>query len=657
MNEEFIKLFYEESQEQLDAAEEALVSYEKEQSISFIEEAYRSLHTIKGAANMFGFNAIGDFTHKVEDILDEIKNGSIEDPVAVTNRLINYVDHVKSILSDPSMQQEQTKSNHEMMVDDLHSLILVNQKGETSKVNLEKTNRSTFYLHVQSKVKIEEGSNHPVLDVIGELVEKGKSKVKPHLVDHIYDYWDIYLENDLSVDEIEMEFMFYDSDVEIKAYKLSDSELFGVGEFETAISQIEGLRINEKLVRLNGLIDKLNSKKLAKVASKSTQLKSSSLRVSSQKIEILMNSVSELVTELAHLSLLAKTHSIPELAHLTEKMERHIYNLRDATFDMSLVPVSNIEGRLQRIVRDNSKGLNKEIELVVEGAEIEIDKSFLELLADPFMHILRNAIDHGIETIDERLEADKPAKGVITLKVYRSGTDVVFDFKDDGQGLDKERIFEKAVEKGIINSSAQLVENEIFELIFHPGFSTAHEVTNISGRGVGMDVVRNNIQQLKGSISIASTKAVGTTFSIKVPLTLSILESLLFKVADLSLLIPLNEIKQCHHISVHALEAHSNDVFLIDGQFLPVIDLRQEFEYGKTSAEMVSLLQVGSSGKEVCLMVDEIVGEFQAVIKPIGEHYDSLQYLAGASILGDGSVALLLEPNKVQSLINQPSYA
>ena len=652
MNEEFIKLFYEESQEQLEAAEDALVSYEQEQSIAFIEEAFRSLHTIKGAANMFGFTEVGDFSHKVENILDEIKNGNIDDTTSVTNNLITYVDHLKNILSDPNIEQEETKANHQMMDEDLNALIksLNKEDKDKSEDKADKSKYSTYYLHIQSLVKIEEKSNHPVLGVIDELAEKGITKTQPHLVDHLYDYWDIYIADEISIDEIEMNFMFYDSDVEAKAYKLADTNLFGLREFEDEINEIEGLRIKEKLLRLNALIDKLNTRKLSKTEVKTTKLKSSSLRVSSQKIEILMNSVSELVTELAHLSLIAQKHSIPELQYLTEKMERHILNLRDATFDMSLVPVSNIVSRLQRIVRDNSKELNKEIDLVIKGSEIEIDKSFLELLADPFMHILRNAIDHGIETVEEREAHGKPAKGTITVSVYRSGADVVFDFKDDGKGLDQDKIFSKAVEKGIVSATDRLNQKEIFDLIFHPGFSTAHEVTNISGRGVGMDVVRNNIQELKGSISITSTKKEGTTFSIKVPLTLSIIDGLLFKVADLFLLVPLNEITQCHNI---AKENLPNDLMLVDDQFLPIISLRKHFDYEtETESETIDLIQINSNGKEVCLTADEIVGEYQAVIKPIGEHYSSLDYLAGATILGDGSVALVLETNRLQSLLN-----
>ncbi|MDH5367841.1 MAG: chemotaxis protein CheA [Cyclobacteriaceae bacterium] len=374
----------------------------------------------------------------------------------------------------------------------------------------------------------------------------------------------------------------------------------------------------------------------------------SSIRVSSDKLDELMNQVSELVTTQAGLSLYSQNNHNPTLEVITENIEKLSRQLRDITFGMTLIQINNLFGRFQRVVRDLSSQLDKPVSFITEGGETELDKTIIESLTDPLMHLIRNSLDHGIESKSERVKRGKPEEGTIKLKSYYSGAKVYIQIEDDGQGLDIEKIKQKAIDKNIISIDEVLSEKEVMELIFAPGFSTSKNVTELSGRGVGMDVVRRNILDIRGDISIDSTRGAGTKITLGLPLTLSIIDGLLVKVQETFFVIPLSVVDKCHEVKRKELDNEFNQLIVLDDVQIPFLDLRSEFTMiDETLPTLASIILIKNEDKKVGICVDSIVGEYQAVLKPVGKYYRNQEFISGATILGDGTIALVLDTYKI----------
>lgn len=374
---------------------------------------------------------------------------------------------------------------------------------------------------------------------------------------------------------------------------------------------------------------------------------SSSIRVSSDKVETLINLVSEMVTIQARLSLLSKEAQIPEIIEVAETLEKLTRQLRDNAFEISLIPISSLVTRFQRLIRDLSKELNKEIEFIAEGTDTELDKTIIESLADPLMHIFRNAIDHGIESTEDRLKSGKTAKGTLKFKAYYSGTSVYIDIIDDGQGINTEKVKAKALSQGLINEKQSLSTKQINELILLPGFSTAENITDISGRGVGLDVVKKNINKIQGEIEINSTEGQGTTFSLKLPLTLSIIDGLLVRIDKIEYIIPILVIKKVSPMRHKNMTNAFNNTIVVDGEQIPFLNLREEFNISSKAPDLVEVVVVNYGSKQVGIIIDRVIRESQVVVKSIGKHFKDQEIISGASIMGDGSVALVLDTNKI----------
>lgn len=314
---------------------------------------------------------------------------------------------------------------------------------------------------------------------------------------------------------------------------------------------------------------------------------------------------------------------------------------------MTLIPIKSIFPRFSRLIRDISGELGKEVEFIVEGGETELDKSIIETVSEPITHILRNSLDHGIESNEERLRLGKEEKGKITLKAYNSGTNVLISIKDDGQGIDLEKVRLNAISKGIISSDASLSESEILDLIFDAGFSTAETVTEVSGRGVGMDVVKKKIVGLKGEISIETNINRGTNIILKLPLTLSIIDGLLVKINEDFYIIPLACVDKCFEVSMAEIENNFNQLLILDGEQVPFINLKEDFYTFQDKSKINRVIVVNSESKKIGLCVDSIIGEYQAVLKPLGKYYRNQDFISGATILGDGTIALVLDSNRL----------
>lgn len=353
------------------------------------------------------------------------------------------------------------------------------------------------------------------------------------------------------------------------------------------------------------------------------------------------------------LSLLTALSLQPELASVAEEIEKITRQLRDKTFDICLVPIGSLLTRFKRLVRDLSLELHKNIMFEAEGVETELDKNVVEGLSECLVHIFRNSIDHGLEDEAERLRKGKSAQGRILLKAYNSGTNVVIEVQDDGAGIDLEKVRKKAIEKALIKPEQKLTEQETLELLFMAGFSTAQGVTAVSGRGVGMDVVRKKIKELRGDVSISSRKDAGTTITISLPLTISILDGLLVRVSDTDFVLPLSFVEKSYSVSVAELARATNNQLILDGTPVINFNLADAFSFGSLSNTAFGVvIKMGQTS--VVLLVDEIIGEYQAVLKPLGRFYQHQDFLSGGSLKGDGTVALVIDPHKlVQEILSK----
>ena len=374
----------------------------------------------------------------------------------------------------------------------------------------------------------------------------------------------------------------------------------------------------------------------------------SSIRVPADKLDVLVNLVGELVTVQARLTQTASLLNDADLASVAEEVERLTAELRDNTLNIRMLPIGTTFGRFKRLIRDLSQELGKEIEMTTEGAETELDKTVIERLNDPLVHLIRNCIDHGIERPEEREALDKPRAGTIHLSAVHSGAYVVIRIKDDGKGLDREAILLKAVEKGLVSPNGELTDKEVFSSIFHPGFSTAKEVTNVSGRGVGMDVAKRAIDALRGSIDVSSEKGKGTAVTIRLPLTLAIVDGLLVRIADEHFVLPLSIVEECVELTKEDTEkSHGRNMAHIRGEIVPYIKLRDEFNISGDSPDIEQIVVTGVNGERMGFVVDNVIGEHQTVIKKLGRIYKDVDAVSGATILGNGTVALIVDALKL----------
>ncbi len=379
------------------------------------------------------------------------------------------------------------------------------------------------------------------------------------------------------------------------------------------------------------------------------------LRVDAAKLDHLIDLVGELIIAGAGAHLIARKHKIKDLTQATSAVSRLMEEVRDSALNLRMVQIAGTFNRFQRVVRDVSQELNKDIALKISGAETELDKTVVEKLADPLTHLVRNAMDHGIESAERRAAAGKPAQGTVSLHAQHEAGQVVIEVSDDGGGLAKERILKKGIERGLVAPDAALSDKDIFNLVFQPGFSTAEQISNLSGRGVGMDVVKRSINALRGTIDLRSTEGVGTTVCIRLPLTLAIIDGFLLGVGKSSYVVPLSMVVEC--IEMSRQQATDKDWLDLRGEVLPLVRLRELYEIEGEPGRRQNVVVVQGGGKRVGLVVDQLMGELQTVIKPLGKVFQHVRGVGGFTILGSGAVALLLDVPNLVTQVTQQSEA
>jgi two-component system chemotaxis sensor kinase CheA len=675
----FRKKFLEEASEHIHELEKSLLELEVDpENKELIEKVFRAMHSLKGGGAMFGFDKVSEFTHNLETVYDFVRN----DKMAVNKSLLNItlasVDHLKRLLNEEHEDHDSLMKDHEYLVKEIEGLaksleepIKLKESAPISRTKVVSTAEyKTFYIRFNPNPGIFDNGTNP-LYLIDEIAGLGETFVIPR-VDKVpklgelkplrcYTYWDILLSTSADINSITDIFIFVEDDCELEIVKIVDFNLLREEKFIERLQLVKkndeaiGIEmLNEQAVEIKAAIEKREKKPVDKTTITTKESSISSIRVASDKLDLLMNLVSELVTTQARLSLYTETDTRPELIGITENVQKLTRQLRDIAFSIVLIPIENMLTRFQRLVRDLSNELKKDVSFVIEGAETELDKTIIENLVDPLMHILRNSMDHGIEDPDVREKLGKPRQGKILLKAFYSGANVHIQVSDDGAGMDPEFIKSKAIAKGIISPDAILSRKEILDLIFIPGFSTADRITDLSGRGVGMDVVKRKISDIRGEVEVESEVGQGTILTIKLPLTLSIIDGLLVKISHTHYIIPLAVVDKIYAVEHRKIIKAFNNVLILDGEQVPFFNLRQEFNEPESDSLMEEVVVVRYEDKQVGIAVDTVLGEYQAVLKPLGKHYKRQEIISGATILGDGTIALVLDPNKtIKQFSNQ----
>ncbi len=676
---QFLQTFYEESFEGLDIMENSLLSLDVGAADGEeINNIFRAAHSIKGGSGTFGLSAVADFTHVLETLLDEMRDGRREVSQPAVDLMLTSVDVLREMLSalsdDEALDTDRITDVHAQLEQMLSSATESSSNSSAnSTVDLDSRERATesevvntagWLIKFQPHLDLFRSGNDPVR-IFRELEDLGKIDISVDLgklpafedmdPEESYLSWQIILHSDSSREQIVEVFAWVedDCDLEIAVIEAETVPLQKAAPDATLLdlpaSDQSSVGQNQDKKQLNKVSD--NKKPKEKVAKKSVSNEASSIRVGIDKVDDLINMVGELVITQSMLNQLGEDFEMDRLQKLQAglaELERNTRELQESVMRVRMLPISFAFNRFPRLVHDLSQKLGKKIDLKLSGEQTELDKTVMEKISDPLVHLVRNSLDHGIELPAERLERGKEERGTLYLNAFHQGGSIVIEITDDGAGLDAEKLLKKAREKGLVGVDETLSKDKIHELIFHPGFSTAETVSDVSGRGVGMDVVRRNINSLGGAIEIESEIGVGTTITIRLPLTLAILDGQLVKVGGSTYIIPLVSIIESLQIQSGTVNTIAGDteLYKFREEYVPIVRLHQLFNV-KAERELLTegILMVveGEGGKYSGLFIDDLLGQQQVVIKSLESNFRRVEGLSGATILGDGHVALILD--------------
>ena len=674
---QFIPTFLEECFEGIELMEASLLNLEQgdEETINSI---FRAAHSIKGGAGTFGFNHVTEFTHLVENLLDEMRDGRRNIAHKDIEILLDSVDCmrllIEAIRDDCSYDDSKVIVTSQLLTATLNNISIdENIVEDTIKDNESSSNAiaddslTHWSISFIPEHHLVQTGNDPLL-LLNALAELGKVSVTancnsiPSLVDfdatELYISWQITLITAAKKEDIAEIFEWVEDDCQLV---ISNEESIDKKPTEINVDIANETDETDELTAEKPTIKakaktKVNPNVTNDSCLQKPKAESGSIRVGVDKVDSLINLVGELVITQSMLSELGNDFELSKVARLNSGLEQLLQNtkeLQESVMRIRMLPISFAFNRFPRLIHDLSKKMGKEIELLISGEQTELDKSVMEQISDPLVHLVRNAVDHGIEATDVRIAQGKPEKGTVSLDAYHQGGSIVIEIKDDGGGIDSNVILAKAIENGLVDESISLSESQVYDLLFEPGFSTAKTLSDISGRGVGMDVVKRNIQSLGGRIQIESTLGVGSTFKVFLPLTLAILDGQLVKVGREVYIIPLITIVESLQTQEALINRTSGDMVLyrLREDNVPVIPIYKLFNIPAQNKAIKNslLVVVEADGQKVGLMVDDLLAQQQVVVKSLNENYQQVEGVSGATILGDGSVAMILD---VPSMIN-----
>lgn len=678
----FQESFFTESAEHVETMETGLLELEERPTdLDLLNRIFRAAHSIKGNAGMFNFTDIGELTHQMENVLDLLRNEKMPVTPEVIEVLFRALDGLKGLLDVAQGQGEIDEELIKRLKEELQSC---QAEGGT---NAQPLPPGAAPVHGQSASKpgwrpvtidwvplpelFQRGLDP--LQIFRDLHELGMVKVLEVRTDELpalpvmdpercYLSWGIELETDAPIAKVDAVFDFVRDGSELtivdRAPKKRESYK-RVGDILVEEGVVTSEQVAESLAKQKNLGQILVEEKKAtpqqidKALQKQQQLKkgeTASIRVDTDKIDKLINLVGELVITQSMITDLGEKFTISQLPVLQERivqLERNTRELQERVMSIRMMPIGSAFHRFPRLVRDLAGKSGKQIQLVMTGEETELDKTLIEAIGDPLTHLVRNSADHGLEPPEERLAQGKPAKGTIRLHAYHDGGNICIAVQDDGRGLNREKIVRKAVEKGIIADGSNMSDEEVFQLIFRPGFSTAEKVTDVSGRGVGMDVVKRNIEGLGGSVGVQSTLGKGSKLTLKLPLTLAIIDGMTVRVGNDNYIIPLISVTESIRPKTQDLQriVGKGEVVNLRGEWVPMVRLYEVFNRPAdfTDPSQALLVIVEVEGRRVAVLVDELTGQQQVVIKSLEQNYRKVEAISGATILGDGQVALILD--------------
>ncbi|MEW6514911.1 MAG: chemotaxis protein CheA [Pseudomonadota bacterium] len=713
--EEIYSVFAQEAREQLTAMEDGLLRMEQgDHDAETLNAIFRAAHTIKGASGVVELHHIEKFTHILENLLDKLRNEEIEVSPELITALLKGCDHIGALLDrvdqgqmdeDAGLQQagevnaDVLRGFTNVQVADSTAMMPDASVGTVERAGGETAISDCWHVSIRFGRDVLKMGMEPLAFLryllnLGEIVHlETLCDALPTAADMdpecCYLGFEITLRSHATKDQIENVFAFCRDECELHILppnsKVADflglierlpEETMRLGEIlvkSGALTQEEldaGLRRQEAATRIAEATEQvppqigeiLVEKKMVQpelveaAAAKQKQVadkksaESRLIRVQADKLDQLIDLVGELVIAGASANLLAQKSGQGTLVEATSVLSRLVENIRDSALQLRMVQIGETFNRFNRVVRDVSKELGKDIELVISGAETELDKSVVEKIGDPLMHLVRNAMDHGIEPAAVRAAAGKPERGRVELNAFHDSGSIVIEVVDDGGGLNAEKIQAKAIEKGILQPGQTLSEQEIVNLIFEAGFSTMEKVTNLSGRGVGMDVVKRNIQALRGTVDVRTEVGVGSRFVIRLPLTLAIIDGFLTSVDNAAYVIPLDSVVECLELRDDDTRGH---MLNLRGEVLPFIRLREFFDVEGAPPSRENVVVIAAGGRKAGIVVDQLLGEFQTVIKPLGSLFKHLRGIGGSTILGSGEVALILDVQALTHLATQ----
>ncbi|TFV43185.1 chemotaxis protein CheA [Bradyrhizobium niftali] len=633
-----------------------------------VDSAFRALHTIKGSGAMFGFDKVASFTHEFETAFDRVREGEIKPTQDLISVALAAKDYIRALIEDPQSTDDVIGDG---ILDDLKRFVSSDQPvapvAEITAAAPVESKQAGWHLYLEFESHILRNGSNP-LDLLEDLCKLGPCFVVP-VTDGIpfldemepedcYLKWDVKLHAVCDKDAIDDVFMFVQDEMKLTLsplehveapapmplFQLLDEEPAPVAEMPAPVAEAAAPKPAAKAE------PKSEPKPEPKAEAKRDDRGIATVRVQAERLDELMDRVGELVIAQARLTQLASSGSDLSIKMIAEEIERLASSLRDTTMGARMVPIGSLFGRFRRLIHDLSRDLSKPVEFVTTGEDTELDKTMIECLADPLVHLIRNAIDHGIEDTATRAANGKTEQGRIELAAVHSGAQVLVTVKDNGGGLNTARIRAKAEEQGLIAAGAVLTDHEIHQFLFHPGFSTAQTISALSGRGVGMDVVKRTIENMRGTIDLSTRPGQGTTVTLRLPLTLAIIEGLLIRVGEGRYIIPLSAVEECVELTAEDERARGRNFLNVRGNLVPFLRLREIMSSSGSPDRHQKTIIISTGESRVGLVADQIIGNHQTVIKSLSKLHSDVTIFSGATILGDGTAALILDVAQLVAL-------